>query len=126
MDDLLTGVKDLEEAKKLKSDLKRILKEYGFELRKWASNERQILEDQSGNHEPKHFQDLKDSKTLGLLWDPESDTLQFSIQINFTQKITKRTILSAVAQIFHSLGLIGSITVRAKMLLSKLWQLKIT
>ncbi|XP_011884072.1 PREDICTED: uncharacterized protein LOC105571212 [Vollenhovia emeryi] len=126
MDDLLTGDDDFDALKSLKATLATVFKDYGFELRKWASNEGKILEESVEDSEPKHFQDLKDPKTLGLLWDPEHDILRFSLRIKYSQKVTKRTILSAVAQIFDPLGLVGPVTVRAKMLLQKLWQLKLT
>nr|CAI5848850.1 unnamed protein product [Callosobruchus analis] len=46
-------------------------------------------------------------KTLGMLWDPHSDKLLYSVDINYkANKITKRSILSITSQIFDPLGLI--------------------
>ena len=45
MDDVLTGANIIQEAKNLKSDLTDLLKNYGFNLRKWLSNCSEVLID---------------------------------------------------------------------------------
>ncbi|XP_011859572.1 PREDICTED: uncharacterized protein LOC105557047, partial [Vollenhovia emeryi] len=42
-----------------------------------------------------------------------------------SSKVTKRTVLSVIAQIFDPLGLVGPATVKAKLLLQRLWQLNL-
>ncbi|XP_011859403.1 PREDICTED: uncharacterized protein LOC105556903 [Vollenhovia emeryi] len=122
VDDLLTGHDDLDQLRVLKDEITSVLKSGGFELAKWRSNEPTLF---------KH--DIEDAvrispseeevKTLGLLWKPNRDSLQYQVIIpRISSKVTKRTVLSVIAQIFDPLGLVGPATVKAKLLLQRLWQ----
>ncbi|XP_017792100.1 PREDICTED: uncharacterized protein LOC108574093 [Habropoda laboriosa] len=64
-------------------------------------------------------------KTLGISWDALKDRVLYTVEPPSSQKITKRTILSAIAKIFDPLGLLGPVTITAKMIMQRLWQLKI-
>lgn len=65
-------------------------------------------------------------KTLGLTWAPAEDTLQYRVTFRNTEgRFTKRTILSIVSQIFDPLGLVGPSTIKAKVMLQRMWQLKL-
>lgn len=66
------------------------------------------------------------TKTLGVLWLPAADVFKLSIKTDLdrSQVITKRTILSQIFKLFDFLGLLGSVTVKAK-ILQKLWQCKL-
>ncbi|CAH2020014.1 unnamed protein product, partial [Acanthoscelides obtectus] len=63
------------------------------------------------------------SKTLGLVWRPESDILTYKIhsETNHTANITKRQILSKISTIFDPLGLLSPCVIKAKVLLQSLW-----
>ncbi|XP_066253421.1 uncharacterized protein [Euwallacea similis] len=61
----------------------------------------------------------KDPKTLGLKWKTNTDELLITISPREKRKITKRSILSQVAQIFDPLGLIAPITVHGKIILQR-------
>lgn len=131
VDDLLTGADTMEAAIQIKNDLTIILGGSGFELRKWMSNESLILE-KSANDERELLQyyitDDKNTRTLGILWDAESDIFKYNVNgVNTNLKhITKRVILSTISQIFDPLGLIGPVIIRAKVMLQQLWQLKVS
>ncbi|XP_033231561.1 uncharacterized protein LOC117182582, partial [Belonocnema kinseyi] len=125
VDDLLTGTDTVEEAKELKGELTQLLSDAGMELRKWASNDPSVLNDSNYSTSEKTIQTEKDPKTLGLLWDPRTDTLRYSLKEAPYAKITKLTILSRIAQIFDPLGLVGPAVIKAKILLQRLWQLQI-
>lgn len=43
MDDLLTGANTIQDALKLRNDLRVILETAGFELRQWSSNHNTII-----------------------------------------------------------------------------------
>lgn len=55
------------------------------------------------------------SKVLGMFWSSNTDSLSFSIdQVPAERFVSKRTI-------FDPTGLLGPITVRAKIFLQQLW-----
>lgn len=124
VDDLLTGGQTIDEVNLIKTEISSILKQFGFPLRKWRSNEKSIEHDNDdnilsiGQSEP--------NKTLGLLWNSSFDTLEYTImKPNFPTKITKRQILSSIAQVFDPLGLLSPVIITAKVILQQLWKLKI-
>ncbi|XP_043263452.1 uncharacterized protein LOC122403788 [Colletes gigas] len=124
VDDLLTGCETVRETQALKKQLTQVLGQAGFQLRKWASNKPEILHDRS-SIEKEIKPPEGDSKTLGLIWLSEPDELRFSVREPIYTRITKRTILSEIAQVFDPLGLVGPVITRAKILMQTLWQLQL-
>lgn len=127
MDDLLTGANTEKEALKIRDQVISILSSGGFELRKWSSNNKTLLKGLPDKMEAAvlHLDKDETTKTLGLLWNPSLDIFQFSIpQIDSKRRVTKRSILSDISQVFDPLGLINPIIVSAKILMQKLWLLK--
>ncbi|XP_068987526.1 uncharacterized protein [Bombus flavifrons] len=115
------------EARSLRTELTELLKLAGLNIRKWASNDRKLLRELSE-------QDINDKlllgesqtfKTLGVVWNSFDDSILYSVKINPTaSRITKRTISSEIAKIYDLLGLLAPV-IDAKMLLQRLWTLKI-
>ncbi|GFR19916.1 integrase catalytic domain-containing protein [Trichonephila clavata] len=65
-------------------------------------------------------------KTLGLSLRPREDT--FMHQMNLQEvpvTITKRTVLSFISKLYYPLGLLQPIIIKAKMMIQKIWLLKI-
>lgn len=62
---------------------------------------------------------------LGLCWKPTTDTFHFTLQLPPTKQITKRAILSTIAKLFDSLGLLSPIIIKAKIIIQKLWSIKL-
>ena len=82
-------------------------------------------------------------RVLGLGWDPGSDMVRYDVKLNFSKKsrkvhsepnlsreqvpwniplpLTKRQVLSQVNGVYDPMGLISPFTVRAKIMLRKLW-----
>ncbi|XP_033314586.1 uncharacterized protein LOC117213342 [Bombus bifarius] len=128
VDDVLTGVDRKVEARSWRTELTELLKLAGLNIRKWASNDRELLRGLSE-------QDINDKlllgesqpfKTLGVVWNSFDDSILYSVKINSTaSRITKRTMSSEIAKIYDPLGLLAPVIVRAKMLLQRLWTLKI-
>ncbi|XP_031358231.1 uncharacterized protein LOC116181921 [Photinus pyralis] len=127
VDDLITGANSTEEANQLHVNIAHILQQGGFQLRKWRTNNevlRQLIK--TNEEEPTHVIANDDAqKTLGLLWNSQDDHLQYAIDINPKCKATKRSILSTTSQLFDPLALLGPVIVSAKVMMQKLWQLKL-
>jgi hypothetical protein len=126
MDDLFVGVDSSEQALKLRDDLIDILKQGGFELYKWASNNNDVLPQRS--HPSKDLTVRLDSNfdttALGLTWNCSKDLLKYHVtSIEFPTNATKRNVLSIIAKIFDPLGLITPIIIKMKVLLQQLWEL---
>ncbi|KAJ8957238.1 hypothetical protein NQ318_007802 [Aromia moschata] len=98
-----------------------------FPLRKWLSNKREILDKSKIEHDISqyYFMDEPSVKTLGLLWNANSDSIQVITRNQPYERVTKRTILSNVSQIFDPLGLVGPTVIVAKIMLQRLWRLKL-
>ena len=83
-------------------------------------------------------------RVLGMQWNPKDDAFKFRVHLNFSRKIrrvhispdlspeqmrietpdalTKQTILLQINGVYDLMGLIAPFTVRAKILMMKLWQ----
>ncbi|XP_072403037.1 uncharacterized protein [Diabrotica undecimpunctata] len=71
---------------------------------------------------PVQFSEDQNTKSLGLGWSCDSDSLTFKIEPNAIDgRVTKRIILSAVGQIFDPLGLLAPCIIKTKIILQKLW-----
>lgn len=64
-------------------------------------------------------------KTLGLHWEPANDHLKYKIDLPIQKgvKLTKRQVLSYIAQLFDPLGLVGPVILKAKVFMQMLWTL---
>ncbi|XP_049300532.1 uncharacterized protein LOC125774298 [Anopheles funestus] len=111
-----------------KQNVTRLLNQYGFSLRKWASNDSRVLENIKDEDlaSPKGLEFLQDNPitTLGLVWKPQNDTFCYNIKNNPVPIAnTKRQLLSSVAQIFDPLGLIGPVVCKAKLMMQQAWNI---
>ena len=98
----------------------------GMRTRKWLSNSPQIVEkipikDRASevdiNKGP-----LPTVKTLGIAWLPEEDVFTFKAnppEKNF--QITKRKFLKKIATLFDPVGFLAPFTIRAKVMIQKMW-----
>ncbi|CAK9833693.1 hypothetical protein ANTRET_LOCUS10340 [Anthophora retusa] len=128
VDDLLTGARTYHEAESIRDEVVQLAKKGGLELRKWASNDSRLIR----SSEPRldntivRLDATKTTSILGILWNPSHDSLNYTLKpINKITRLTKRTILSQIAQLFDPLGLIGPVIVWAKLLMQQLWQLRV-
>lgn len=98
-------------------------------MKKWVSNSpeviRDIPEEDQAIQQLFDLQDPQSVSTLGLIWEPKSDTLQFKVDLPLPAAVlTKRLIMSYIATIFDPLGLLGPSIARAKLFMQSLWALK--
>ena len=103
---------------------KKCLKESGFELRKWNSNNKELM-DKICVDENENNYDLGQicsglRKVLGINWDIEKDLFAFDfdeiVQLVKPLKFPKIILLDINAKLFDMLGLISSITLQGKLL----------
>ena len=138
MDDIIESVDDRKKAKQI-DDIEKLLNKGGFKLKEWTYSE-----DLSSKHEPMEPCTATE-KVLGVVWDPIKDNFHLKVKLSISPKtkttrtqkdstptnvqptcsipdvLTKRMILSQVNSIYDPLGLAGPYTVRAKILMRKLW-----
>lgn len=126
VDDCLLGAESREKAIEIRKQTVALLSRGGFHFRKWATNDSALLSDVDPNDCVKSMRDLRTDdgiKILGLSWHPETDTFRFNVEYSTPSKITKRSVLSAVARLFDPLGWLAPIIVASKIFFQKLWSL---
>lgn len=131
VDDYLGGASTISDAILLRNQLLNVLKRASFELRKWTSNEPELLSNIT-NTDNVHMQVLDNEygsiiKILSLYWNTSLDIFQYT-DYDLTEdntRITKRNVLSTIATIFDPLGLIGPVVIQAKLIMQSLWQLRL-
>ena len=131
VDDGLTGADTPEEAVKLHEELQEMFGRAGLLLRKWNSNDPQVL-----HHIPSELRDshlvhqIPDSneytKTLGVEWNTRLDHFRLAVtQPPSSDVATKRTIVSDIAKTYDVLGWFSPTIVKVKILLQRLWEQKV-
>ena len=137
MDDIINSVDNVETAKKLTNEMETILSYGNFKIKEWIYSHDKTAPDQDlipTNTKTAH------EKVLGIVWNPITDNFCFKINLNVTPKgkkrrpkqnqdtttntskiLTKRIILSQVNSVYDPLGLASPLTVRAKILMRRLW-----
>ncbi|XP_043258051.1 uncharacterized protein LOC122400592 [Colletes gigas] len=126
MDDLLTGADSYETALDIKQQCVALARAGGFHLRQWTSNDTRLIADlQLKNQQQSLCLDPSQTKkTLGVYWNPANDQISYSFkQISLEQsRITKRVLLSQIAQLFDPIGLLEPVIIKAKIVMQQLWK----
>lgn len=128
VDDLITGFDTEQEAITICQEISNILKTACFHLRKWTSNNDNVLnhfQDDTDTISVLRFGDNEQTKTLGIQWLCKSDFLTYHISDELQFPTTKRKILSDIAKIYDPLGLLSPCTILAKILIQNLWAQKV-
>ena len=131
VDDGLTGADSTEEAVELQTQLQDLFSQGGFLLRKWNSNDPIVL--QHIAPELKESQVLHTiteaetyTKTLGIEWNSNSDHFRLTIaDLPPLTSITKRLLVSDIAKTFDVLGWFSPAIIKVRILLQRLWELKV-
>lgn len=125
MDDLMTSHYCKTTLRALQEELITVLKSAGMNIRKWSSNEPDLLNNLPTEQRDITHYDFKDSetrKTLGLRWNVTSDSFTFKNKLTNDKILyTKRAMLSEISQTFDPLGWLSPLTIRAKLLFQKTW-----
>jgi hypothetical protein len=126
VDDLLTGGQTIPQAEDRKVKTVEIFEDASFKLHKWNSNVSELEvngEPSAGNDEETYGKqqlggDSTDTTMLRLKWNKSSDTLTVSFPtVDGVSTTTKRTILSKLAKVYDSLGVVSPITLEGKIIM---------
>ncbi|KAJ8980119.1 hypothetical protein NQ317_013554 [Molorchus minor] len=125
--DKIRGTDTLEKLMQLQGELTDLLKSGGFRLHKWNSNVKALLNSSQNDETKLHFQpENSTSKVLGISWNPTVDCFQISVpKVSDKTIFTKREVLRIIAQIFDPMGFVGPVIIVAKVLMQRLWCLKL-
>lgn len=138
VDDYLDSCDSEEEAIKCVKQVIFVHQKGGFEMTKWISNSKRVVESVPEHLRAQVFHDLKiDSenteRTLGLSWSPVND--EFVFELNFKKipvelsngfKIpTKREVLRIVMSVFDPIGFLAPIIIKARVLMQNIWKSRI-
>ncbi len=133
VDDLLAGANTPEVALQLQQQLRQLLLNGGFDLRKWRSNSTQVLQNiDTTLHEKIPTKSLTDDhssehpKALGMVWDSISDTMSVSVGEPKAITPTKRGVISDIARTFDVFGWLAPSLIVMKIMFQRLWELKLS
>lgn len=124
VDDYFDSAETSQEAQIIMHQTTGVLAKYGFSLKKWKSNESDILSKLSDSE--KDTSPCNTFKTLGVQWHSESDCFVF-VPFNLISKTewTKRSVLSEVCKLFDPLGWLSPCIILAKIFIQKLWLIQV-
>jgi len=126
MDDTMESVKNEEMGIALYTEMCKLWKKAGMNPRKWMSNSEKVLAHIPQGDRAFQIDLSKDElpciKTLGLNWISESDMFTYHYnEPSANMTITKRAVLKTIASLFDPLGFLVPFTVRAKIIMQKIW-----
>ena len=126
VDDGLKSVPSVEEAVALIKSTKKMCLRGGFNLHKFTSNEKDVIQEIPV---PDRAEDVKNldfdreplpiERALGVQWCIESDTFKFVVSLK-DRPCTRRGILSTVSSIFDPLGFVAPVLLEGKAILQEL------
>ena len=130
VDDILDSTDNIEQAKQNIEHLKLIFENNGMKVTKWLSNDASVLADVPREEWApdlqlgitSEYEHTPIFKTLGMVWNAETDMFSFYQEIPEFSPWTKRKCLSAAARIYDPLGLITPFILRARLFIQTLWE----
>ncbi|KAL7724525.1 hypothetical protein ACLKA6_017506 [Drosophila palustris] len=118
-----SNVNTIAELMELKQQVTELLELGRFRLHKWRSNWYKALSI-AYESEPLMLKTEDAAKALGIYWMSQSDQFQFAFNVKCGTTITKRTVLSELAQVFDPLGFLSPMLILGKIFVQELWLLK--
>ena len=131
VDDGLIGADSVQEATELQRQLQDLFSRGGFLLRKWNSSDSQAIQHLTVDlKDTKSTQEMPSTeeytKTPGIQWHVPKDCFKLSLPSPTPlETLTKRGLVSDVAKTFDALGWFSPSTIKAKILMQQLWELKV-
>ena len=129
VDDFLRSEKTSEAALAVMNRVTSLLSQGGFKLTKWRSSHPELLQhvledDRDETQKTLTSCEGGSKKALGCVWSPSEDKLSIQVKTSAVPS-TKRGVVRMAATVFDPLGLIAPFLLRAKILIQRLWSLKI-
>jgi hypothetical protein len=133
MDDTLVSVRTVEEGQELVRQLTELTGGIGMRTHKMASNVWDVLGEIEPDRRAKEFvlpsnedTDVRASmKTLGIMWDADSDLLAFRPMKFVVDQYTLRKILKVTNTLYDPLSVVVPFAVLARFILRRCWQNKL-
>jgi len=129
VDDWSTSFLDEETARRMYEDIIKLLRSAGFEMRKFATNSTELLSIIPEAHRETStdisLDDTTTVKTLGISWNPTSDSFSFTCNPDMQRTHSKRNILSETSKVFDPLGLISPVIINCKILMQQIWKCQV-
>ncbi|XP_078371358.1 uncharacterized protein LOC144655010 [Oculina patagonica] len=126
VDDGLKSVPSTSQAISLIQNTKNLCAEGGFNLHKFTSNDKKVVEAIPKDQRASGIKDLNLTedhlpieRALGVQWCIESDYLQFRIELK-DRPLTRRGILASVSSIYDPLGLVAPFLLTGKRIVQEL------
>ena len=119
VDNILAQCETVEKGEVFYKEAKEIFKGAKMNLREWYTNSPELrkkfaTEDRGEGHE---------TTMLGIQWDTDKDEIYIKGGEKVSENVaTKRQLLQNLAVIFDPLGLYAPITLKAKLIIQKLWE----
>ena len=112
----------------MRTQISSLLKNRGFRLTKFLSNNKDLLqsipeEDRAKSKTTENDGISSCRRILGVLWDNEEDSFKFHVKLK-DGPFTRRGLLSALSSVFDPLGFLAPLILAAKLLLQDLCRRK--
>ena len=131
VDDLLKSFSETREAKIVSKELESMLAKAGFQLTKWCSNSREILQEfpvegraPTVKNLDLQSEDLPMDRALGVHWNVEKDTIVLVVD-DKKEPNNRRGVLSSIATIYDPLGFASPLMLPAREINQELCRLKV-
>jgi hypothetical protein len=131
MDDVIASVKTEEDAVQVYIDLTGLYDKANLCFKKWMSNSKSVLAQIPQENRAKKLEllgelnELPTVTTLGLIYDPEDDTLSYKSPTDVEYDVTKRIIISTISRTFDPQDILAPVTIVGRIIAQELWALGI-
>ena len=111
MDDILDSNSKIEVLRTTRNEMDGLIGKFGFNIKEWYSNDKE------------RGMNLKSKKILGIQYNTETDNLVAGIEQIKELRVTKRRILSRIAEIWDPLGITAGVCLTGKLLFQSITRL---
>ncbi|XP_011311723.1 uncharacterized protein [Fopius arisanus] len=123
VDDICGGADTHVQLVRKAQEVRNLCAARGMLLAKWHSNSSALLRwlDPDSTANDQRIYEDSETRMLGLSWQPNSDNFVFSTKSSQNLTVSKRIILSEIAQLDDPFGFLSPVVIRGKMLLQEIW-----